>query len=75
MVGGGQSGAGGGSDRGDGGGGGGGGGANINGGDGGGRGISWDDPPLSDSMIFVFIEKVFPMDGWTNPLREMRGRI
>ena len=27
------------------------------GGIGGGRGISWDDPPLTDSSIFVFIEK------------------
>ena len=25
---------------------------------GGGRGISWDDPPLTDSSILVFIEKV-----------------
>ena len=41
-----------------GGGGGGGGGDGSGCGGGGGRGISLDDPPLTDSSIFVFIEKV-----------------
>ena len=57
---------------------------NGGGGDlGGGRSISWNDPLLTRSSIFVFIEKALPTDrptdgptdGWTDPLIEMRGRI
>ena len=47
-----------------------------------GCGISWDDPLLTESLIFMFIEEVsrdlqmdLPMDGRTNPLIEMRGCI
>ena len=39
-----------------------GGGSGGGGGIGGGHSISWNDPLLSESSIFVFIEKAFPMD-------------
>ena len=38
------------------------GGSGGGGGIGGGHSISWNDPLLSESSIFVFIEKAFPMD-------------
>ena len=44
---------------------GGGGGGGGGGGIGGDRGISWDDPLLTDSSIFVFIEKVLQTYGRT----------
>ena len=48
--------------------GGGGGGGVIGGGFGGDCGISWDDPLLPDSLIFIFLEKALwtdrRMDGW-----------
>ena len=52
-----------------------GGGVGVGGGVGGGRGITWDDHLLTDSSIFVFIEKAFPTDGRTDSLIEMGGRI
>ena len=65
----------GGGDGGGGGGGSGGGGSGV----GGGRGISWDALLLTDSSIFVFIEKALRTDlrtdRRTDPLIEMRGRI
>ena len=56
-----------------------GGGAGDGGSGGSGRGISWDDPLLTDNLISMFIEKALRTDlrtdRRTDPLIEMRGRI